>query len=238
MNLETLVSKLSEFDVITIDYWQCPFESGVPLLTMPNVPQPLHALNPRILMGQEEWDKQRMECYENAGNKCEICGMGGERLQAHELYSYNYKDHAGVFKRLVALCDKCHRSIHSGRLLTLTKEGNVPVNYYLQIVEHCFRLISKYNKENNAELRLYWSYLQALKIPELRNDIIRLIKKYDIKFYKVKNTKKREWQEWKLIWGTQIIQSPYKTADDWIEQMKKQKENDYMRNENKGTNQT
>ena len=48
-----------------------------------------------------------------------------------------------------------------------------------------------------------------------------------------KNTKKREWQEWKLIWESKIIKSPYKTADDWIEQMKKQKENDYMRVENK-----
>lgn len=223
---------LKEFDIEKIDYWQCPFESGVPLLTMPNVPRPLHALNPRSLMGKEEWDKQRAECYEKANGKCEICGYQCEKLQAHELYSYNYESCAGVYKRLIALCDKCHRSIHSGRLVTMTKEGNVPVYYFFQIVEHTFSLISEYNKKNNTELRLYDSFLQAIKNPDLADKMKMLIKKYNIKFYEPIKLKKSDWPKWKLIWNTQIIQSPYASPSEWEEQMVKQKANDYMRNNN------
>lgn len=217
-------------DVVMIDEWQCPDESGPLLLTMPNIPAPLHGLNPRSVMGDEEWDKQRFDCYGNAMWKCEICQAPCERMQAHELYTYNYISHTAIFNRLIAVCDKCHRAIHSGRLVTMTKEGDVSKEYFLDVAEHCFRLIHDYNETNGTNYRLYNAFLCATKNPEVSEEVLGLIKKYNIKFYRTPRVKPREWKNWKLVWGTKILRSQYASAEEWENQMVIQKQNDYMRN--------
>ena len=217
-------------DVVTIDSWQCPVESGPLLLTMPNIPAPLHGLNPRTLMGDEEWDEQRFACYSRASYQCEICQAKCERMQAHELYAYNYVTFTAVFKRLIAVCDRCHRAIHSGRLTTMTKDGDVSPEYFLEVAEHCFKLIHDYNLECGTNFRLYDSFLCALRNPEIHDKLAELINKYDIKFYRTPNPKKREWDKWRLVWGSKIIHSHYASHDEWAKQMAIQKQNDYMRN--------
>lgn len=216
--------------VITISDWQCPNELGAPLLTMPNIPAPLHGLNPRSVMGEEEWDKQRFDCYTKANWRCEICDTPCERMQAHEIYTYDYVSHTAVFKRLIALCDKCHRGIHSGRLTTMTKDGDVSREYFLDIAEHCFKLIHDYNEKNGTEYRLYDAFLAATRHPELHKELLELIEKYDIKFYRTPKVSKNEWGKWKLLWGTKVLRGPYNSCDEWMAQMEIQKRNDYMRN--------
>ena len=67
--------------------WECPEDGGVPLLTMPNLPKPMHGLNPRTIMGDAAWTRARKKAYYDAGYRSEISGVlsaGPGELHAHE----------------------------------------------------------------------------------------------------------------------------------------------------------
>ena len=170
---------MDKYKIERVDKWTCPTETGIPLITMPNVPRPLHRLNPRNIMGASTWNHVRKRCYYNANYKCEICGVDfadiKPRYAAHELYSYDYKEGTGKFERCIAICAVCHNAIHSGRLITMYKNGNqlYPKQYVLKVVEHCFSLVSKYNAEhrNKKPLKVYATFLEYLKVPELHDEM-------------------------------------------------------------------
>ena len=63
-----------DYDVIVVDKWECPKDNGVAILTMPNVPKPLHLLAPRTILGNKTWNSMRHYCYNQAHDHCEICG--------------------------------------------------------------------------------------------------------------------------------------------------------------------
>ena len=73
-------------------------------------------------------------------------------------------------------------------LITMFKNGNplYPKSYVLKVAENCFSLVSKWNKEHPDEepLRVYSTYLEYLKVPELADEMRALIKKYNITYYK------------------------------------------------------
>lgn len=98
-----------EFDIKTVDRWDAPEEGGVPIISMPNVPLPLHLCAPRTILGRRKWDEMRKACYEKADNTCEACGkvcLPRER-DAHELYDIDFKNHTMTFNRCVCLCKAC-----------------------------------------------------------------------------------------------------------------------------------
>ena len=232
-----LLEEMEPFDVEKVKQWQCPEGTGIPLITMPNVPRPLHGkgMQPRTIFGKSTWDFMRKSAYYNAGYKCEICGREPEKgdLHAHELFSYNYDKQTGKFERVVAICRTCHDGIHSGRLITMFKNKNplYPKSYVLRVVENCFSLVHKYNLEHKDEpLRVYGTYLEYVDIPELRDEMLSLIKKYDIKFYEEDVPKHKRWKGWKVIVGKNTYNSPYKSQGDWQEAMKEASAKDNMRN--------
>ena len=161
--------------------WECPAGTGVPLITMPNVPRPLHGLPPRKIMGATAWDRMRKSCYFDAGYKCEICGVDPPKgqLHAHELYSYDWKEGTGKFERCIAICKKDHDFIHSGRLITLHKQGSplYSKSYVLGVVEKGFKLIHDYNEAHpdNEPLKAYATFLEYLKAPDLAEEMSELI---------------------------------------------------------------
>ena len=200
------------------DTWTAPAGSGVALITMPNVPRPLHGLPPRKIMGQANWDKMRKRCYYNAHYKCEICGAEPPKgqLHAHELYTINYTDGTSEFNRCIAICKQDHDFIHSGRLVTLYKQGNplYPKSYVLSVVEKGFKLIHDINEKYGIELKAYATFLEYLKVPSLRMEMERLIEKYNIKFYS-EPKKIAKWGDWRLIWKGKEYATPYKNKEEW-----------------------
>ena len=232
-----LLEPLEPFDIEKVKQWQCPEGTGVPLITMPNVPRPLHGkgMQPRTIFGKSTWDFMRKSAYYNAGYKCEICGREPEKgdLHAHELFSYDYDKQTGKFERVVAICRTCHDGIHSGRLITMFKNKNplYPKSYVLRVVENCFSLVHKYNLEHKDEpLRVYGTYLEYVDVPELRDEMLSLIKKYDIKFYEEDVPKHKRWKGWKVIVGKNTYNSPYKSQGEWQEAMKEANAKDNVRN--------
>lgn len=212
-----------EQDIKIITKWECPEGTGIPLITMPNIPRPLHGkgLQPRTIFGKSAWDFMRKKTYFNADYKCEICGREPEKrdLHAHELFSYDYEKATGEFKRAIAICRTCHDGIHSGRLLTMYRNGNplYPKSYVLKVVENCFRLVSEYNNAHSDEepLRVYATYLDYLTPAELRDEVQELIEKYNIKFYQEHITKGKRWKGWKVLVGSTWHYSPYQSQSDW-----------------------
>lgn len=218
-----------------ITKWEPREDNGTPLLVMPNVPLPLHLLAPRTIMGSYEWGKIRKQCYEDAGDICEICGIKlGSKLgepnmhQAHELYTYDYKTYTAEFIRPIVICPRCHNFTHSGRALTcyLNHEPLWDKTYMLGLAEHGFGLVHNWNKlhPDDEPLRVYETYLDWLKEPSLHDDLLDLIRHYEIEFYGAKNRSDWEnaWGKWKLIYNGTEYYSPYNSREEWEEATKSQ----------------
>lgn len=112
------------------------------LLLHPNIPKPMHGLNPRTIMGKEWWDKKRKEAYRINNNCCWACGIHKDVaryhqwLEAHESYNISYRLARMTLKEIVALCHSCHNYIHSGRLRQLWKKGEISKGIYDDIMGH------------------------------------------------------------------------------------------------------
>ncbi len=111
------------------------------LLAHPNLPGPLHGLNPRTILGPTWWNVQRIAAYERYGNRCWACGTPREEaeythfLEGHESYAIDYAKGTARLSEVVALCHACHAFIHSGRLWSLYAKGEVSREDALHILE-------------------------------------------------------------------------------------------------------
>lgn len=223
-------------DLKLVTEWRCPDGGGAPIISMPNLPKPLHGVAPRTLLGTTTWNRMRKACYINAEYKCEVCGaevgkdIEKRQLHAHELYEIDYVAGTSKFVRCIALCSKCHLGgIHTGRAITLYKQNNplYPKEFLLAGAENAFKLIHDYNEKHPKEqLRAYSTFIEYLKHEDLEEPMRELIEKYDIKFYEENTKVMAEWPKWKLIIGEKEFPTPYKDGKDWEEAMKKRAEKD------------
>lgn len=228
---------LDQYNVKLVDGWLPPKEGEDvrPLIGMPNIPRPLHGVNPRTILGASTWNHMRRACYAKADNTCEICGAKPDNLRhrhGHEVYEIDYARGIAKFHRVYCVCALCHLAcIHTGRALTLWKKNNplYPTEFLLQGAEHAFKIISEYNKDNpGADLRAYSTFLDYLKYDELKESMEKLIKKYDIKFYKEVEDMV-DWGDWKLIIGSREYKTPYASEKEWKESMEEKEEKDTAR---------
>lgn len=216
--------------------WIVPEGAGAPLLTMPNIPHPLHGggCQPRTIVGPSEWKKMREACYAEHNDTCEVCG---QKLSAHrntdnpihhchEAFDYDYKEKTLTFRRLVCICPKCHSFIHSGRAVTMYKDC-VPLwtkETLLEAAEHGFKLIQQWNKQHpdQPKLKCFQTIEEWLKEPTLTEDLQKLIDQYEIEFYYVPNTDtKSNWGKWKMVYEGQEYWSPYQSQTQWAAAMGK-----------------
>lgn len=113
-----------------------PFDTRPEILLHPQIPKPLHTLNPRNLMGKAWWDKKRREAYKKYDYRCWACGASNTRLEGHEMYEIDYRTCTSTFKEVVALCNACHMYIHAGMLQVLLEEGKVTHERAQAIIDH------------------------------------------------------------------------------------------------------
>lgn len=218
-----------ELDIKTVLAWTAPKEDGAPIITMPNVPAPLHGLAPRTILGNATWTHMRKKCYFDADYKSQISGIDLDgsnsdlKCNAHELYSYDYTKGTAYFERAVCISPVEHNFIHSGRMLTMYKKGNplMPKAYLLKAVENGFKIIHDWNKShpNGKQLRAYATLADYATTPGIADEICELIDKYDIKFYKEDPQYTAKWGEWSLIVGNKEHPTPYKDREEWANAM-------------------
>ena len=117
------------------------------ILAHPNIPKPLHGMNPRTLLGREWWDKHRQEAYAKYDYHCWACGVAKrdakyhQWLEGHEYYDFNYDTGELKLKEIVALCHSCHNFIHSGRLWIMFQKGEIPREKIEDILAYGFAVL-------------------------------------------------------------------------------------------------
>ena len=175
------------------------------LLQHPNIPKMLHGLAPRVIKGQDWWNKTRQEAYASTDYHCLACGVHKTQanyhqwLEAHEDYTIDYKKGEMKINKIIPLCHSCHNFIHSGRL---SVSGNI--EKIIDIVEHGLTIL----EANDLKAFPYTLHLaKELKINHK-------CKPCD---YGIKSEKDicQNWNEWKLIFEGKEYYSKFNNFDDW-----------------------
>jgi hypothetical protein len=246
-----------------VDKWVAPEEGGAPILTMPNIPHPLHGkgYQPRTVLGASTWNHMRNRCYYEAGYKCEICGAKVKteynddgtikhkyhsdgtilkrQLHSHELFNIDYNKGEAHFVRCIAACERCHvRFIHSGRMLTLFKNGDplMTASRVIDGIEAGFKQIKEWNDNHRGEekLRVYYSIIDYVSNPIIGDKVKELIDKYDIEFYLPDGEKYRMgkpvWGEWSVFICNKEYKSKYQSQKDWEKAMEENNKEQVKKN--------
>jgi hypothetical protein len=123
------------------------------LLLHPNVPKPLHGLAPRVVLGEEWWDREREKVYKQAKFCCQACGVSKwdarhhQWLEAHEAYDIDYRRGRAKLREIVALCHLCHNFIHDGRLKMLVEQGELTKEFQAEVLSHGKRVLGRLKKK-------------------------------------------------------------------------------------------
>lgn len=175
------------------------------ILCHPNIPKPMHGLNPRIIMGKEWWDVERQKVYASTNYHCVACGVPKidakkhKWLEAHEFWHIDYNTGICEITSIEPLCHYCHNFIHSGRLrMILGKEKSE--NEVKEILEHGLAILAQH------KLKCFPYTLE-------------LAQNLDCNTYKVKSYRLPRdtvaWSDWKLIWNGNEYKSKHKNFADW-----------------------
>lgn len=123
------------------------------LILAPRIPKPLHGVNPRSILTQIDpdwWDRTRNRVYEANDFCCMCCGVEKQKqkgyrkyLDAHELYSIDYKNGIVRLEYVVSLCRCCHQSVHFGRLTEEHRRGKIRDAEFYMTISHANSLIEK-----------------------------------------------------------------------------------------------
>lgn len=156
------------------------------VLLHPNIPKPMHAMAPRLLLGQKWWDRVRQTAYASTDFHCIACGVPKhlaqyrKLLEAHEIYQIDYPKGRMVYIEAVPLCHACHCYIHSGRMQALVLSGKMSLIKEASILAH-------------GETILKAAKLQK---PEYRGLIAR-------------------WEDWRLVINGELYEPRFKNLREW-----------------------
>lgn len=233
--IKKLIEDFPEYDIKQVIKWEPQDEKDLRcLITMPNIPKPLHGVAPRVVLGDVWWNRTRKVCYLWAKDTCEICGEKPENLRhrhGHELYRVNWRLGETEFVRAICVCARCHLlGVHTGRAITLYGRGNplFSAEALLDGAEHAFKLIHDYNADHKGKqpIRAYCTFIEYLRHPELEKPMRELIEKYDIKFYAENTKRMAKWGEWRLKIGERYYPTPYANEKEWREAMEEASKKD------------
>ncbi len=105
-------------------------------LTIELVPRTSWYSNMRSVMPQSAWDRLRKSVYAEYNHRCGVCGAE-DRLECHEIWEYDDKNHIQTLRGFIALCALCHRVKHIGLAGIHAREGKLD---YEQVIEHFMRV--------------------------------------------------------------------------------------------------
>lgn len=182
------------------------FELHPEVLMHPNIPKPLHEVNPRNIMGKERWDVVRQEAYRSTDFHCIACGVhkqdakGPKWLEAHEFYNIDYAAGRVEIDRIIPLCHFCHNFIHSGRLYMIMGEQKTEEEV-IEILEHGFKILSKHGLAAFPFTLNFAEHIGAETygvLPDIRPD-----------------GETPAWGDWRLVWEGKEYPPKYKTYEEW-----------------------
>lgn len=162
------------------------------ILLSDNIPQPLHGLAPRVILGPSWWNKTRREAYASTDQHCIACGVhkykarSRQWLEGHELYRIDYKKGSSTYIETVPLCHYCHSYIHDGRLTWLLQTGKIHQGKFIAIIQHGDRVLSacglKRMSRPQREVEFATLFRQGKIAPWSKWHLVLNGKKYKTKF--------------------------------------------------------
>lgn len=163
------------------------------ILLHPNIPKPLHGVNPRSIKGQEWWDVVRQKAYASMDYHCHACGVHKSEaeyhnwLEAHEVFNIDYPSGRVEIESIVALCHACHNYIHDGRMIILVGKGEFDLEKYIHIL-----------RRGNEIIMRDWKHPFEPTLP------------IDREYKEV-----AEWSKWHLVLDDKKYFSPYRDYEAW-----------------------
>lgn len=156
------------------------------ILTEGQIPQPLHEVAPRNILGQPWWNKTRKAAYASTDFHCVACGIHKslarfrQWLEAHEVYEIDYLRGRMYYRETVPLCTCCHSYIHQGRLRWLLDTHRISAERYVAIIQHGDSILRKHGLER-----------------------------------KIVEGPFADWKDWRLVIGRKHYKPKYKSLQDW-----------------------
>jgi len=120
-------------------------------LTVELIPKSSFFNNMRKVLTQENWDSLRRSVYREYKYKCGICGASG-KMNCHEIWKFNDREHVQSLKGYIALCDMCHHVKHIGFAAVLAGQGKLD---YAKVVDH-------FCKVNRCSERAFQKYVDKV----------------------------------------------------------------------------
>jgi hypothetical protein len=201
---------------------QIPWAPEPSILTQPNIPKPLHNVNPRSILGDAWWETQKDQAKRRTGNRCGACGAGPRqselkglpRLECHEVYDFDYKRGRVTFQKVVPLCHYCHNFIHSGRLTMIAGKEKSWAEVKA-ILEHGFSVLAEANKARPAGAKCFQAFPVATSLA-----IDADAKKFNIRPAPMPETEV-PWENWRMIILGQEHPPFFKTYQEWFRHWKR-----------------
>lgn len=186
------------------------------ILLHPNIPKPLHGLNPRTIMGQEWWDAERQWAYASTGYTCLACGVAKKDakfyrwLEAHEFYKFDYSIGLIEIEKIIPLCHSCHNYIHSGRLMKMLFKAEITEQKFWTIVKHGTEILSSVKLPNNPfMLSVLHQVDSAFDSPVWVRPLLRLPINFPPRGENV------DWADWRLKFNGRLYPPIHKSYEAW-----------------------
>lgn len=192
------------------------------ILLHPNIPKPLHGVNPRSVLGQTWWDEHRREAYVFFDYRCWACGVEKrlakyhQWLEGHEYYKVDYNTGELKLFGIVALCHSCHNFIHSGRMFELVRQAKMRREKFLDIHRHGYRILKQAGLPLNPFSIISLRKFRDLELqPSLWPPYEMTIKAINY----INGLSKNEvpWNEWHMIIEGKAYYSPHQNIEEWQE---------------------
>lgn len=161
------------------------------LLLCSQIPAPMHAVNPRTIMGVNWWNRERLKSYKSTDYHCQACGVFKydakyhQWLEAHEQYEIDYLLGRMTYIGCMPVCHYCHAYIHQGRLQALLDQGKIHHAKFVAIHQHGDEVLRKAGLERKP----------------------------------VYSGPTAEWQDWRLILDGKEYKPVYRNFDEWKKAM-------------------
>jgi len=185
------------------------------ILSHPNIPKPLHGVNPRTVLGREWWDIHRREAYTKYDYHCWACGYHKSEvplrkniLEAHEAYDIDYMTGTVTLKEIVAVCHCCHSFIHSNRTWILYSEDELTADEAMFVYQRGHDILDEAKLQAFYTTEYYYRHL-VLGCP---HDII--IPQLYMEGYMTSEMPFASWEKWKLIIENQEHYSLFKNEQE------------------------
>ena len=176
------------------------------ILSMPNIPKPLHGLNPRSIMGARWWNDERSKVYSSTNFTCAACGVHKidakkhKWLEAHEIFDIDYKKQTATMVGIVPLCHFCHAFIHSGLTRIRARRKLICANDVRDIMSHGCEVLRRGKCDIFAGT----------------HDLCRLVG-VDTSGIAVSSIKDigANWGGWRMIWNGVEYDARFKSMREW-----------------------